>query len=112
VAAIVMNGDLGRDFPLGRGLELSSDSFRVVALRYRGLSGTVEQAAACRSGAVLEHPDRYGAVVQTVRSLTVLPADARREFMVNVDGLKMKARREVNVSVDGTVSLVAGRLDA
>lgn len=112
VAVIVMNGDLGRDFPLGRGFELSSGSFRVVALRYRGLSGTVEQAAACRSGAVLEHPDRYGAVVQTVRSLTVLPADPRREYMVNVDGLKMQARGEVRVSVDGTIHLVAGRLDA
>src|SRR6185503_6680857 len=30
----VLNGDLGRDFPLGRGLPLASGTFRVIALRY------------------------------------------------------------------------------
>lgn len=108
VSVIVMNGDLGPGFPLGRGLDLASGTFRVIALPYRGPAETVRQAAACKTAAVLDDPERFGALVRDVRTLTVAPADAQ-PFMVNVDGLKMMARGAISVSVDGTVHLVPGR---
>ena len=67
VSVIVLNGDLGRDFKLGRGLDLASGSFRVIALRYLGARATIRQAIACKTAAVLDDPGRYGAVVRTVR---------------------------------------------
>ncbi len=112
VAVILLNGDLGRDFALGRGLDLASGSFRVIALRFVGLRALLRQVAACRTAAVLDEPERYGAVVATVRRLTVRPEDPDLEQLVNVDGLKLPVRGPVTVSVVGRATLVPGRRGA
>jgi hypothetical protein len=109
VSVILLNGDLGEDFRLGRGLDLSSGSFRVVALRHRGLRTTVRQAIACKTAAVLDSPERYGAVVRTVCTLIASPEEPGHVQMVNVDGLKLLARGPVRVSVGSRVALVPGR---
>jgi diacylglycerol kinase family enzyme len=109
VSVILLNGDLGRDFKLGRGVDLAGGTFRVIALRYVGPRETVRQAMACRSAAVLDDPARYGAVVRTVRTLVVRPEHPEHEQMVNVDGLKLLARGQVTVSVGSRVALVPGR---
>jgi hypothetical protein len=108
-AVVVINGDLGDDFPLGRGLPLASGSFRVVALPYRGVRQALRQIAGSRSGAILDQPERYGALVRTVRSLVVRPARPR-PTMVNVDGLRLMTEGEVRISVSGRIRLVAGRI--
>ena len=110
-AVIVLNGDLGQDFPLGRGLDLASGTFRVVALRYGGPRQSLRQMVACKTGDVLDEPDRHGALVRTVRTLAVRPTVATQEYMVNVDGLKMMARGDASVSVEGRVRLVPGRFE-
>ncbi len=109
VSVILLNGDLGRDFRLGRGLDLASGTFRVIALRYLGLREAGRQAVACKTAAVLDDPERYGAVVRTVRTLTVRPERPEYEQLVNVDGLKLFARGPVSVSVGSRVALVPGR---
>jgi diacylglycerol kinase family enzyme len=109
VSVIVLNGDLGRDFKLGRGLDLASGSFRVIALRYLGARATIRQAIACKTAAVLDDPGRYGAVVRTVRTLDVRPRDSAAVQMVNVDGLKQPSRGTVSVSVEGRIALVPRR---
>jgi diacylglycerol kinase family enzyme len=108
-AVLVLNGDLGADFPLGRGLPLGSESFRVIALCYRGLRQALRQIKAARRGTLLDEPESYGAVVRTVRRLTVRPSEAR-PYMVNVDGGRMLTRGEVCISVSGQVWLIRGPL--
>jgi diacylglycerol kinase family enzyme len=107
-AVLVLNGDLGAEFPLGQGLPLGSGSFRVIALRYRGLRQALRQLKAAQRGTILEAPESHDAVVRTVGSLTVRPTQAR-PYMVNVDGLGMLTRGEVKISVSGQVRLVNGR---
>jgi diacylglycerol kinase family enzyme len=107
-AVLVLNGDLGAEFPLGQGLALGSGSFRVVALRYAGLRQALRQLKAAQGGAILAAPGSYGALVRTVRQLTVRPAQAR-PYMVNLDGLGMLTRGEVKISVSGRVWLVSGQ---
>jgi len=107
-AVLVLNGDLGTDFPLGRGLPLKSGSFRVIALRYRGLRQALRQMRAARRGTILDEPESYGAVVRTVRRLTVRPTEVR-PYMVNVDGGRMLTRGKVHISVSGQVCLISGR---
>jgi diacylglycerol kinase family enzyme/thymidylate kinase len=109
VTVIVMNGDLGPDFKLGRGLALGSGSFRIIALPYRGPGETLRQAVACKTAAVLEDPERFGAVVRTVRRLDVRSAQPEYESMVNIDGLKQLVRGDVTLSVEGRIALVPGR---
>ncbi len=108
-AVLVLNGDLGPEFPLGRGLRLGSGSFRVVALRYRGLRQALRQIRAARRGTILDEPESYAAVVRTVRRLIVQPTEAR-PYMVNVDGGRMLTRGKACVSVSGQVWLIRGHL--
>jgi hypothetical protein len=103
---LVLNGDLGPDFPLGRGVPLAGGSFRVVGLRYRGMRRALEQLKAARDGRILANPERYAAVVRTARSLVVRPLEGHA-YMVNVDGLRLPARGQTRVAVAGRVTLIA-----
>lgn len=105
-AVIVLNGDLGKDFPLGRGAALASGTFRVVVLRYEGVRAMLRQIAACRTAALLDHPDEYGAIVRDVCTLTARPGGPPRPFMVNVDGLRLMAQGTVRLSISGSIRLV------
>jgi diacylglycerol kinase family enzyme len=104
---MLLNGDLGPDFPLGRDLPLASGAFRVVALRYGGMRQALRQIQACRRGAILDRPESYAALVRTVRTLAVRPTQPP-PAMINVDGLRMMTRGEVTVTVTGSIQLVAG----
>lgn len=96
------------NLPLGRGLSLGSGSFRVIAMRYLGLPQALRQILAVRRSAILSEPERYGCIIQTVRSLRVQPRDAR-PYAVNVDGGVMVARGEVSMSVSGKIWLLSAR---
>ena len=105
-AVIVLNGDLGPELCLGRGLPLDGGSFRVIALRYRGLRHALRQIAAARTGEVLDAPARFSAEVRTVRRLALRPSGGR-PFLVNVDGLRQRAAGDVELTVSGRVALVS-----
>ena len=107
-AIIVLNGDLGNDFPLGRGQPLASGTFRVVVLRYHGMRTMLRQIKGCRTAELLDHPDGYAAVVRDVRTLVAEPAAPSRPVMVNVDGLRLMTRGSVRFSISGRVRLVEG----
>jgi len=109
-AILVLNGDLGADFPLGRDLSLGSGTFRVIVLCYKGIRQIVGQIKACRRGEILDEPDRYGATVTTVRNLTVTPLK-QYPYMVNVDGLRMMTQGEVRISIAGKVKLISGHTE-
>ena len=107
-AVIVLNGDLGKDFPLGRGLPLTSGSFRVVVLRYEGVRAMLRQITACRTATLLDHPAAYGAIVRDVQTLMAEPAGPPRPVMVNVDGLRLITGGSIRFSIAGRVRLVDG----
>jgi diacylglycerol kinase family enzyme/thymidylate kinase len=106
-SVLVVNGDLGADLPLGRGLSLGSGSFRVIAMRYLGLPQALRQILAARKGAILSRPEHYGCIIRTVDSLRVQPRDPR-PYAVNVDGGTIVARGEVSISVSGKIWLLSG----
>ncbi len=111
---IVVSGDLGPAFPLGRGMSFSSDTFRVVALRDVGLLRGLRQLAAAKSGRILDEPERHACLIRQVRTFVARPQNqtAKRvttpPVMVNVDGLQMISRGDVRFSLSGSVELIAG----
>ncbi len=112
-AVIVVGGDLGQAFPLGRGSQFGNGVFRVVALADRGPLQALRQLAAARSGAILESPDQHAAIVRDVRVLTVrsVPSPAGRKPVAqpaNVDGLAMAAAECIRFRISGRIQLVSG----
>lgn len=111
-AIIVVGGDLGPDFPLGRGVSFGDGTFRVIALRDRGWRCAWRQLAAARRGAILDEPDRYDSLACEASTLLVRPTDPVRAqdepLFVNVDGLAQRSHGPVRFSISGQVALVAG----
>jgi diacylglycerol kinase family enzyme len=111
-AIIIVGGDLGPDFPIGRGAPFSSATLRVVALRDRGLRVALRQLAAARSGAIFDDPGRYDCLIRDVRTLEARWSDqhagAERPVLVNVDGLSRQSHGPVRFSVSGQVELLVG----
>ena len=110
-AIIVVGGDLGPDFPIGRGAPFSSGTLRVVALRDRGLRAGLRQLSAARSGIIFGDPERYGCVIRDVETLLVRSARVRGSdppFLVNIDGLSRRSHGPVRFSVSGHVELIVG----
>jgi diacylglycerol kinase family enzyme len=111
-AIIVVGGDLGPDFPIGRGAPFSSGTLRVVGLRDRGLRTALRQLDGARSGAIFGDPERYDCLIRDVRDLRARPAAPVRgsgpDFLVNVDGLARQSYGPVRFSVSGHVELIVG----
>ncbi len=109
-AVIVVGGDLGRAFPLGRGSTFGDGVFRVVGLPDRGLLRALHQLAAARSGAILETPERYATVVRDVRELSVRSVAAGRaaSHPANIDGLALQAGGQIHFRISDHIQLVAG----
>ena len=111
-AIIVVGGDLGPDFPIGRGAPFASGTLRVVALRERGLRAGLRQLGAARSGVIFVGPERYDCLIRDVGALLVRPATQVRgsdpPFLVNIDGLSRRSHGPVRFSVSGHVELLVG----
>lgn len=111
-AIIVVGGDLGPDFPIGRGAPLSSGTLRVVGLRDRGLRVALRQLMAARSGAIFSDPERYDCLIGDVTDLLARPAIEHAGpsplLLVNVDGLARRSHGPVRFCVSGHVDLVEG----
>lgn len=111
-ALIVVGGDLGPDFPIGRGAPFSSGTLRVVGLRDRGLRRALGQLRAARSGAIFAEPERYDCLIRDVSDLLVRPATPLRApgpcLPVNIDGLARQSHGPVRFRVSGSVDLIEG----
>jgi diacylglycerol kinase family enzyme/thymidylate kinase len=105
-SVIVLNGDLGKDFPLGRGLPFGARTIRVVILEHHGPRAMLRQVTGSRTGKLLDDPAAFNAIVRDVATLTVRPVGSPPPFMVNVDGLRLMTAGAVRFSAAGTVRLV------
>ena len=111
-AIIVVGGDLGPDFPVGRGAPWTSGTLRLVGLRDRGLRTALRQLVAARNGTIFTEPERYDCLIRDVGDLLVRPAAPAsgpvRRILVNVDGLARQSHGPVRFRVSGHVDLIEG----
>jgi diacylglycerol kinase family enzyme len=108
ISVLVMNGDLGKDLPLAREVELGSGDFKVIAIHDRGVAASYMQLDSCRKGRIYDRPDELGIEPLRAARLTILPSSPA-PYMVNVDGLLAWAAGPLDYSVCGRVSLISGR---
>ncbi len=108
ISVLVMNGDLGKDLPLAREVELGSSDFKVIAIRDRGVAASYLQLDSCRKGRIYDRPEELGIEPFRTGRLTILPGSPA-PYMVNVDGLLAWAAGPLDYSVCGSVSLISGR---
>jgi diacylglycerol kinase family enzyme len=105
VSIIILNGDLGDDFPLARGMRFGDGDFKVVALRDKGVAASYRQLISCWKGNLFERSRDLGALAFRKSVLEIVPEHSGL-YMVNVDGLILWARGPIRFCVSDRIKLV------
>ena len=103
---IIMNGDLGEDFPLEREMPLSCGYFKVILLKDLGLFNTYSQMTHAWKGDLKDYKEKLGVEMIKTKSLTIIP-ESSNEYMVNVDGLLVKTKGQINYRISDRIKLIS-----
>ena len=106
-SVIIMNGDLGKIFPLASGMPLSTGDFKVVVLKDLGLITSYRQMIHLGKGDFEQFEERLGIRILRTKELTIHPEDPS-EYMVNVDGLRLIVTGTVIFKVSDRIKLITG----
>jgi len=103
---IILNGDLGKHFPVAPDCPLDDGKFRVVLLKDMGLFKLISQFAGCWSGKILKD-SKLGGEFFDVTELDVYPCSEKKYF-VNVDGLLKKEGSSINFKIVDQLKMYYG----
>lgn len=103
---IIMNGDLGEDFPLAREMPLGSGYFKVILLKDLGLFNTCSQMTHAWKGDLEDYKEKLDVEIMKTESLTIIPENPD-EYMVNVDGLLVKTKEQINYRISDRIKLIS-----
>jgi len=108
VSTIILNGDLGEDFPIARGMPFGDGEMKVVAIRDMGAAASYRQLISCWKGRLSRDSAELGVTALKSPVLEIIP-ERNWPYIVNVDGLILWARGPVRFAVRDRVKLVSGR---
>lgn len=107
-SVIILNGDLGKDFPLAKGILLDSGYFQTVAIRDLDFFTSYRQLIHCWKGDIFDYSEQLGTrFLKTKKKLKIIPEDSK-PYMVNIDGLLMRAKGIIRYCISGQVKLITG----
>lgn len=107
-SVIILNGDLGKDFPLAKGIPLGSGYFQTVAMRDLGFFSSYKQIIHCWRGDIFDYSEKLGTKFFKIKKeLKIIPEDSE-QYMVNIDGLSMRTKGAIRCRISGRVKLITG----
>lgn len=110
-AMIIVNGDLGKNLPLAKGVPLGSGDFYLFALKDIGLHKLIGQFKHTWDASVSENPEKWGFEKFCIkRSLRIKPT-SDKAFNVNIDGSTMECLGEVDFYIGDQVNLISHLTD-
>lgn len=104
---LIMNGDMGKHFPVAKGVPLGSGDFQVILARDEGLIKTYQQLIHAWKGDLSEHKDILGTSIFRTKTLTIIP-DTDSPYFLNVDGLLKQICGQVEYRLFEKVRLITG----
>ncbi len=104
---LIINGDLGKHFPVAKGLPLDSGDFEVILTKDRGIFMTYKQLIHAWKGDLSEYQDKLGIQIFRTKSLKII-AKGKDGYLVNVDGQLRKSYGETEWRMFGKVELITG----
>lgn len=107
-SVVILNGDLGKDFPLAKGIPLGSGYFQTVAMRDLGFFASYKQIIHCWRGDIFDYSEKLGTKFFKIKKeLKIIPEDSR-QYMVNIDGLLMRTKGTIRYHISDRVKLITG----
>jgi len=104
---IIMNGDLGRHFPIAKGIPLASGDFQVTLMEDKGLVAAYKQMIHAWKGDLERYKEKLGVCVFRTSKLEIIP-DSNCGYFFNLDGLLKKTEGPIGYSVLSKVKLITG----
>jgi diacylglycerol kinase family enzyme len=105
---VIMNGDLGKDFPLAPGAQLDSGDFKVVILKELGPINTYNQLIQGWKGKVYELGKKLGIESHSAQKELKVNPHGHVRYMVNLDGLLVNTVGPTQFRIASQVKLITG----
>ncbi|MFC2107184.1 diacylglycerol/lipid kinase family protein [Bacteroidota bacterium] len=106
-AMIIVNGDLGKDLPLAKGVPLGSGDFYLFALKDIGIHKLVGQFKHTWDASVTENPEKWGFEKFCIKKSLIIKSSSKNMFKVNIDGSTMKCINEVDFAIVNQINLIS-----
>lgn len=104
---IIMNGDLGKHFPIAKGIPLGGGDFQVTLMGDRGLIAAYKQMIYAWKGDMASHKESLGVDIFRTKTLKILP-DSNSQYFLNVDGLLKRVSGNIVYRLFSKVKLITG----
>jgi len=104
---IIVNGDLGKDFPIAKGMPLGNGDFKVILLEDLGILKTYQQMIHIWKGDLEKFKEKLGGQILNAKKLTITPQKPF-EYMVNVDGLLARTQKTIHYKISDSIKLITG----
>lgn len=91
-AMVIVNGDLGRDFPFAKSVPLGSGDFHMFAIKDLGMYKLVSQFKRVWDSSIKDQSEQWGFESYRITKELKIEPDKEKPFPVNVDGSTMKCR--------------------
>ncbi len=106
-AMIIVNGDLGKDLPLAKGVPLGSGDFYLFALKDIGIHKLIGQFKHTWDASVVDNPEKWGFEKFCIKKSLKLKPDSKKLFNVNIDGSTMKCLKAVDFRICNQINLIS-----
>ena len=104
---VIMNGDLTKDFPLAKGMPLSTGKFKLVLFKNRGIIKSYKQLKHAWKGDLEKYKNQLGIEVFYAKTLKI-SSPSRTKFMFNLDGLLIETKGPISLYKSDKIKLISG----
>lgn len=104
---LIMNGDLGKHYPIAPGMPLNSGNFQVSILKNKGIITCYKQLIHAWKGDMHVHKEKLGLETVLTKKLTIESVKAKK-YMVNIDGALHVTNQPISYRISDSVRLISG----
>lgn len=107
ISIIIMNGDLGKHFPIAKGIPLGSGDFQITLMEDKGLISAYKQMIHAWKGDMSDYQDKLGIQIFRTKKVKIIP-DSNLPYFINVDGLLRKVSGQIEYHLFSKIKLITG----
>ena len=106
---LIMNGDLGKDYPIATGMPLATGNFHVSILKDNGIISCYKQLIHAWKGDMNKHKKKLGLEVLITKKLTIESVNSIK-YMINVDGSLHTTKNLISYRISDQIKLITNKL--
>ncbi len=106
-AMVIVNGDLGRDFPFAKAVPLGSGDFHMFAIKDLGMYKLVSQFKRIWNSSIKDQSEQWGFQSYRIKKELKIEPDKDKPFPINVDGSTMICKYSATFRIVDQIKLIS-----